>query len=69
MEVSSAGNFLMIGVDMRSRFDLYPPNLLINPADETGYKYMIRTAKLWTQEILPNQDALFSSNGSLININ
>ena len=69
MEMSSAGIFLMNGVDIRLRFDLCPPNLLINAADETGYKYVIETAKLWTQKIVPNPDALFSLNRSLINTN
>ena len=69
MEMSSAGIFLMNGVDIRLRFDLCSPNLLINAPDETGYKYMIQTAKLWTQKIVPNPDALFSLNRSLINTN
>ena len=43
--------------------------ILINAPDETGYKYMILTEKLWTQKIVPNADAFFSLNRSLINTN
>ena len=57
-EMSSAVIFPMNGVDIRLSFDLCPPKLLINAADENGYKYMIQTAKLWTQKIVPNPDAL-----------
>ena len=61
--------FLMNGVDIRLKFDFCPTNILINAADESGYKYMIQTAKLWTKKIAPNPDALLSLNRSLINTN
>ena len=68
IEMSSTGIFLMNGVDIRFTLDLCPSNILINAADETSYKYMKQTAKLWTQKIVPNPDALFNLNKSLINI-
>ena len=70
MEMSSAGIFLMNGVDIRLRFDLSPASLMINTASaDSGYKYIVETAKLWTQKIVPNPDALFSLNKSLLTNN
>ena len=66
VEMSSVGIFLMNGVGIRLRFDFRSSNLLINAADPTGYKYMIQTARLWTQKNLPSPDAIFSLNRSLI---
>ena len=69
LEISSSGIFLMNGVDIRLRFDLSPASLMINTAHAQGYKYDIETAKLWTQKIVPNPDALFSLSKSLLNNN
>ena len=69
MEMSSAGIFLMNGVDIILRFDWCPPNLLIGVADETAYKYRIQSAKFWNKIVVAYLDALFSLNKSLINTN
>ena len=59
----------MNGVDIRLRFDLSSPSLLINSNDGKDYKYSIQTVILWTQKIVPNTEALFGLNKSLVSSN
>ena len=69
MDLSSSDFYLMNGVDIRLRFDLSSPRLLINSNDGKDYKYSIETVKLWTQKIVPNTEALFSLNKNLVSSN
>ena len=68
-DLSSSNFYLLNGVDIRLRFDLAAPQILINSSDEIDYEYRIQTVKLWTQKIVPNPDALFSLNKSLLTNN
>ena len=52
MGLSSSDFYLMNGVDIRLRFDLSSPRLLINSKDVKDYKYSLDTVKLWTQKIV-----------------
>ena len=70
LDLSSSNFYLMNGVDIRLRFDLSPPNIVINSSDTiTNFNYSIQTVKLWTQQIVPNPDALFSLNKNLLTNN
>ena len=69
LDLSSADFYLLNGVDVRLRFDLSSPNLIINSNDGRDYKYSIQMVKLWTQKIVPNPDALYSLNKSLVSSN
>ena len=68
-DLSSSNFYLLNGVDIRLRFDLASPQLLINSVDGVDYNYAIQTVKLWTQKIVPNPDALFSLNKNLLTNN
>ena len=60
----------MNGVDIRLRFELSPASRMINIVSvDSGYKNIVETAKLWTQKIVPNPDALFSLSKSLLKNN
>ena len=69
MDLTSSDFYLLNGVDIRLRFDLSSPSLIINSNDGKDYKYSIQTVKLWTQKIVPNPDALFSLNRNLVSNN
>ena len=66
LDLSSASFYLLNGVDIRIRFDLLSPKVLINSLDNINYDYSIEMVKLWTQKIIPAQDALFSMNKNLM---
>ena len=68
-DLSTSNFYLLNGVDIRLRFDLASPQLLINSFDGVDYNYTIQTVKLWTQKIVPNPDALFSLNKNLLTNN
>ena len=60
----------MNGVDIGLGFDLSSASLMINRASaDSGYEYIVETAKLWTQKIVLSPDALFSLNKSSITNN
>ena len=48
MVMSAAKSFAMNGVDVRSRLELCSSKLLINAADDDGYKLTKELALSWT---------------------
>ena len=69
LDISSSDFFLLNGVDIRLRFDLASPAVIINSYDNEKYKYNIQSVKLWAQKLVPQSNALLSMNRSLIEKN
>ena len=66
--ISSSDFYLLSGCNLRVRFDLASPKVLINTPDTTDtFSYSIEMAKLWAQKVVPEPAALISLNRSLLN--
>ena len=67
LDIATANFYLLNAVDMRMRFQLAAPSVVLNSASGKLFTYGIRFAKLFCKKALPNPPALLSLNRSLTN--
>ena len=51
INISSAGFYLLNGVDIRFRFDLAPAKSILNSYDNVDYSYIVHSVKLWAKKL------------------
>ena len=69
LDISTSDFHLLNSVEMRLRFDLCPPSVLINSAEAENFKYTLQNVKIWVQKVISQDEALLSLNQSLLSSN
>lgn len=67
LDIATGDFYLLNAVDMRMRFQLASPSVVLNSSSGLDFTYGIRSAKLLCKKILPNPPALLALNRSLVN--
>ena len=67
LDITTGDFYLLNAVDMRMRFQLASPSVVLNSASGEKFTYEIRYAKILCKKAIPNPPALLALNRSLTN--
>jgi hypothetical protein len=69
LDIAGSNFYLINGVEIRIRIELAPINILLNGTNDQAYEYRVTMAKLWTEKVIPQSEALISLNRSITSTN
>ena len=62
LDLGDVSSYLLDKIDLRLRFELVPPSILIKTTDAAAYTYRVETCKLWVERLTPVPSAMIALN-------